>query len=181
MQRLPIQPSNTQRFHYDMDSPVGVLSLVSDTKALIGLYFVEHRHAPPPHDRGDEVHDNDLANHPIFSSVRDQLTEYFAGQRQDFDVALDPQGTVFQHRVWAALRTIDFGETASYGQIASAIDSPLASRAVGAANGRNPISIIVPCHRVIGSNGSLTGYGGGATRKQALLDLERSVTGASLF
>lgn len=170
-----------QRFHYDMDSPVGVLSLVSDGAALIGLYFVEHRHAPARHDRGDQVHDDDLIDHPIFTRARDQLTEYFAGQRQDFDVALRPQGTAFQHRVWAALTTIEFGQTASYGQIATAIDVPKASRAVGAANGRNPISIIVPCHRVIGSNGSLTGYGGGAARKQALLDMERSITGASLF
>lgn len=170
-----------QRFQYDMDSPVGVLSLVSDGEALTGLYFVEHQHAPPADDRGAHVDDDELGDHPIFVTARDQLSEYFAGQRRDFDVALNPHGTAFQHRVWAALRTIDFGQTANYGQIAAAIDSPSASRAVGAANGRNPISIIVPCHRVIGSNGSLTGYGGGAPRKQALLDLERSVTGASLF
>ncbi len=181
MQPSPTQSLNEQRFHYEMDSPVGVLSLVSDAEALTGLYFVEHRHAPPASDRGTAVSDDEVAEHPIFTSVRDQLSEYFAGQRQHFDVALAPVGTAFQHRVWAALRGIEFGHTASYGQIAAAIDSPQASRAVGAANGRNPISIIVPCHRVIGSNGSLTGYGGGAPRKQALLDLERTATGASLF
>lgn len=176
-----MQPMPEQRFHYAMDSPVGVLSLVSDGQALIGLYFVEHRHAPPADDRGVRLADDEIGDHPIFVTARDQLNEYFAGERRDFDVRLNPNGTAFQHRVWAALRTIDFGQTASYGQIAAAIDSPSASRAVGAANGRNPISIIVPCHRVIGSNGSLTGYGGGASRKQALLDLERSTSGASLF
>lgn len=175
------QSEHRERFHYEMDSPVGVLSLVSDGQSLVGLYFMEHRHAPTLDQRGALVGEDQRAEHPIFSQAHDQLHEYFAGERHHFDVALAPQGTAFQHRVWAALRTIDFGQTASYGQIAAAINAPKASRAVGAANGRNPLSIIVPCHRVIGSNGSLTGYGGGARRKQALLDLERSAIGASLF
>jgi methylated-DNA-[protein]-cysteine S-methyltransferase len=108
-----------------------------------------------------------------FSDAVEQLEAYFAGERREFDVELDPVGTDFQRRVWDALLTIPYGETRSYGYIAEQIGAPGASRAVGLANGRNPIGIIVPCHRVIGANGSLTGYGGGLERKQLLLDLER--------
>ena len=103
----------------------------------------------------------------------EQLEAYFAGERREFDLELEPVGTNFQRRVWEALLTIPYGETRSYGQIAEQIGSPGASRAVGLANGHNPIGIIVPCHRVIGANGSLTGYGGGLDRKRALLELER--------
>ena len=101
------------------------------------------------------------------------MEEYFAGKRQAFDLPLAPSGTEFQRRVWAALTEIPYGETRSYGQIATAIGQPGASRAVGMANGRNPVSIVVPCHRVVGASGSLTGYAGGPERKQFLLDLER--------
>ncbi len=108
-----------------------------------------------------------------FTSVIDQLSEYFSGQRTKFEVPLAPVGTPFQLAVWEALRSIPYGTTTSYGQLARSVNSPGASRAVGAANGRNPISIIVPCHRVIGSSGDLTGYGGGLPRKRQLLDLEQ--------
>ena len=108
----------------------------------------------------------------VFDHVIAQLDEYFAGERTEFDVPLDPVGTEFQLRAWAALRRIPYGETRSYGEQARTIGAPAAVRAVGAANGRNPISIIVPCHRVVGSNGSLTGFGGGLDAKRYLLDLE---------
>lgn len=168
--------------YYELASPLGPLRLVAeDGGALTGLYFSAHRHAPTVEQFGTPVSDADLENHPALSAVRDQLREYFAGQRQEFDVPMAPRGTAFQHRVWAALREIPFGRTASYGQIAVAIDAPGSARAVGMANGRNPISIIVPCHRVIGSDGSLSGYGGGVAHKQTLLDLESHATGASLW
>lgn len=108
-----------------------------------------------------------------FTDVVDQLGAYFSGELVDFDIALDLAGTDFQRRVWAALLEIPYGETRSYGQLAADLGKPGASRAVGLANGRNPVAIIVPCHRVIGGNGSLTGYGGGLDRKRTLLDLER--------
>jgi methylated-DNA-[protein]-cysteine S-methyltransferase len=107
-----------------------------------------------------------------FEEARRQLDEYFAGHRAEFDLPLSPRGTAFQREVWAALQTIPYGEVRSYGQIAAQIGRPGASRAVGLANGRNPISVIVPCHRVIGASGALTGYGGGLPRKRLLLDLE---------
>ncbi|MGC1207213.1 MAG: methylated-DNA--[protein]-cysteine S-methyltransferase [Ornithinimicrobium sp.] len=169
------------RAYHRMDSPLSTLSLVAEDGALIGIYFEEHRHAPPRSDFGVEVAEAELDQHPALASTRDQLREYFAGERTDFDLPLAPHGTDFQHRVWGALRDIPFGETASYGQIAAVIAAPKAARAVGLANGRNPISIVVPCHRVIGSNGALTGYGGGSAHKQALLDLEARASGASLW
>lgn len=109
---------------------------------------------------------------PLTEVCREQLTEFFAGQRQQFDLPLDPQGTEFQRQVWQALAAIPFGETRSYGQLAEGLGRKGAQRAVGAANGRNPISIVIPCHRVIGSDGSLTGYAGGMGRKQWLLAFE---------
>jgi methylated-DNA-[protein]-cysteine S-methyltransferase len=116
-----------------------------------------------------------------FPEAVGQLEAYFAGERTDFELPLDLVGTAFQRRVWEALLTIPYGETRSYGEIARQIGAPSASRAVGLANGHNPIGIIVPCHRVIGSNGSLTGYGGGLDRKRALLALEKSRTAPALF
>ncbi len=169
------------RAHYRMDSPLSTLSLVAEDGALIGLYFEEHRHAPARSEFGREVLDDDLDQHSALITTRAQLREYFAGQRREFVLPLAPRGSDFQHRVWAALRDIPFGRTASYGQVASSIQAPAAARAVGLANGRNPLSIVVPCHRVIGSTGALTGYGGGSAHKQALLDLEASVCGASLW
>ena len=116
-----------------------------------------------------------------FADAVEQLAEYFTGERTEFELSLDLVGTAFQRSVWSALREIPYGETCSYGEIARKLGSPGASRAVGLANGHNPIGIIVPCHRVIGANGSLTGYGGGLERKRMLLDLERSRMAPALF
>jgi methylated-DNA-[protein]-cysteine S-methyltransferase len=150
------------------DSPVGPLLLVGDGSCLRGLYLAEH--VRPPRLEPDPSPDAGS-----LKPVVEQLDEFFAGERRTFDVALDLRGTDFQRRVWAALLDIPYGETASYGEIAASIGRPTASRAVGAANGRNPVSIIVPCHRVIGASGALTGYAGGLTTKQALLAHERQV------
>ncbi|GAA3551843.1 methylated-DNA--[protein]-cysteine S-methyltransferase [Kribbella ginsengisoli] len=152
-----------------MDSPVGPLTLVAaDTGELAGLYMEQHRHRPALETFG-------LRDDSILPEVQQQLKEYFAGDRTTFDVPLKLTGTPFQQRVWTALKDIPYGEVITYGQLAATLGLvPGASRAVGLANGKNPVSIIVPCHRVIGSTGSLTGYGGGLDRKQALLDHERA-------
>lgn len=144
------------------DSPVGALCLVSDGVCLVGLHFAGWTPPLTAVRRSDEL---------LLRTTR-QLDAYFAGQLKSFDIPLKPAGTPFQLRVWLALRDIPFGETRSYGQLASAIGDPSAMRAVGAANGRNPIAIVVPCHRVIGADGSLTGFGGGVERKKFLLRLE---------
>lgn len=144
-------------------SPIGRLLLTSDGAALTGLYMETSRKAQPT---GDWV--EDAAAAPLTAALR-QLDEYFAGTRRAFDLPLRLEGTEFQQRVWRELTVIPYGETWSYGQLAQRIGKPSASRAVGLANGRNPISILVPCHRVIGADGSLTGYGGGLERKQWLL------------
>ncbi len=144
-------------------SPIGELLLTSDGKHLTGLYMEPSRKSQSV--RGWV---NEPTNEPLAATVR-QLTEYFAGTRRLFDLPLRLAGTAFQQRVWRELTEIPYGETWSYGQLAKRIGNPSASRAVGLANGRNPISILVPCHRVIGANGSLTGYGGGLERKQWLL------------
>ena len=157
-----------QRAHTTIDSPVGPLTLVARDGVLCGLYMVEQRHRP-----GDEAFGRPDAT--VFAEATEQVQEYFAGRRTGFDVPMAFIGTEFQQRVWRALRHIPYGQTRSYGQIAEKIGSPAASRAVGAANGRNPISVIIPCHRVVGSTGHLTGYGGGLERKQLLLDFERNV------
>lgn len=148
-------------------SPIGQLLMNSDGRALTGLHFVDEKHVPRV--AHDWQYDPGLA---VFARTRGQLDEYFAGDRHDFDVPILPGGTEFQRRVWAVLCEIPYGETTSYGAMARRLGQPTATRAVGAANGRNPISIIVPCHRAIGADGSLTGYAGGLHRKQALLQLE---------
>ena len=148
-----------------IESPIGDLTLAGVGCTLTHLLMAEQSHAP---DRSGW----EPAGPDAFADVVDQLDAYFAGRLTEFDVDMTSDGTEFQRRVWAALQTIPYGETRSYGQIAEQIGSPAASRAVGLANGRNPISIIVPCHRVIGSSGGLTGYGGGIERKRALLELE---------
>lgn len=147
-------------------SPVGPLLLTTDGTGLTGLHFEPHDIDPNPIDTAWE---RDTAP---FAVVIAQLDEYFAGTRKDFDIPLHPTGTPFQLKVWEQLRAIPYGETISYGTLARRIANPNASRAVGLANGRNPIAIIVPCHRVIGADGSLTGYGGGMDRKRFLLGLE---------
>ena len=158
-----------------MDSPIGPLTLAGTGSTLTHLRMAGQTHEP---DRADWV-----SADGAFADVVEQLEAYFAGSLTEFDVELQLIGTEFQRRVWAALQTIPYGETRSYGQIAEQIGSPGAARAVGLANGRNPIGIIVPCHRVIGSTGGMTGYGGGIDRKQTLLALEknRSPAQAALF
>ena len=145
------------------ESPIGRLLLTTDGTALTGLYMEPSRKA-----QSTEGWTQDAAVAPLSAALR-QLTEYFGGTRREFDLPLRPQGTEFQKRVWRELTEIPYGTTWSYGQLAKRIDNPSASRAVGLANGRNPISILVPCHRVIGADGSLTGYGGGLDRKRWLL------------
>ena len=153
-------------YHTSFESPLGPLLLLSDGESLTGL-FMNERGVP-----AGSVEDGDAAPFPL---VRAQLAEYFAGQRQAFDLPITLRGTTFQRVVWAFLRDIPYGTTISYGELARRIGSPKACRAVGLANGQNPISIVVPCHRVIGSNGKLTGYGGGLPNKKTLLALEGSV------
>lgn len=152
------------------DSPIGPLLLTADDIGLTRLYMEVRKHGP------DEVQPEWRRDHRAFSEACRQLEEYFAGERTEFDLPLNPAGTAFQLKVWEALRTIPYGEIRSYGEIAEQIGRPGAARAVGLANGRNPISIVVPCHRVIGASGALTGYGGGLERKQYLLDLETRVS-----
>lgn len=151
--------------HYTyIESPIGRLRLHTDGVALTGLYMDVERHSPLGAAAGFE----DASAGPLPRTVR-QLSEYFSGQRRDFDLPLRLHGTEFQQRVWQVLKQIPYGQTWSYGEMARHIGNPAASRAVGLANGRNPISILVPCHRVIGADGSLTGYGGGVERKRWLL------------
>ena len=148
-------------------SPVGELTLVASANGLAAILW--------ENDRPGRVKLNIVAqddNHPVLRETERQLNQYFAGTRTHFDLPLDFAGTDFQKKVWAALLTIPFGETRSYAQIAAQVGSPKAVRAVGAANGRNPISIVAPCHRVIGSNGTLTGFAGGLDAKRVLLALE---------
>ena len=149
-------------------SPLGDLLLAADDAGLTGLHMDGDGHGPHRPDP-DWVEDPGR-----FDQVVHQLAEYFAGERTEFDLPINPAGTTFQREVWAALQTIPYGEVRSYGEIAEQIGRPGASRAVGLANGRNPIAVVVPCHRVIGASGSLTGYGGGLHRKRLLLDLEAS-------
>jgi methylated-DNA-[protein]-cysteine S-methyltransferase len=152
------------------DSPIGTLLAVSDGDSLTRLDMQGGRRPTPI----DPTWIRDDA-HPILAETRDQLEQYFGGDRNTFEVPLNMIGNGFESLVWAALREIPYGETTSYGAVARAIGHPSASRAVGLANGRNPIAVIVPCHRVIGADGSLTGYGGGLERKRLLLDLEAGV------
>jgi O-6-methylguanine DNA methyltransferase len=159
----------TTRVYVDIDSPVGRLRLVEADGALVAVRFLDRPEEPP----GGSVLDPGAC-----AKARRQLDEYFDGKRQAFDLVLALDGTPFQRRVWEALCRIPFGTTISYRALAERIGQPTAVRAVGLANGRNPIAIVVPCHRVIGADGSLTGYGGGLDRKRYLLGLEQ---GRGLF
>ena len=157
----------TQHVYKTMDSPVGKLTLVASSEGLAGILW--------ENDRPDRVRlkiDARDDRHPVLVEAERQLGEYFGGQRKAFALKLDLAGTAFQRKVWNALLTIPFGETRSYAQIARQIGSPAAVRAVGAANGKNPVSIVAPCHRVIGSTGKLTGFAGGLEVKAQLLTLE---------
>lgn len=152
------------RTHTIVDSPVGDLTLVADGGALCGLYLERHRRRP-----GDDLGERD----PVaFAEATRQLREYFARERTDFDLPLAPRGDDFRRRVWALLRDIPYGETRTYGDLARELGHPGLAQAVGAANGANPLSIVVPCHRVIGADGRLTGYAGGLEAKRFLLALE---------
>ncbi len=169
-----ITTSHVQKAHVSsaIETPVGHLTLVATNDGLAAVLWENDRPSRVPlrpvHPSGD---------HPVIAEAAVQLREYFAGERRTFSLPLDVAGTAFQRRVWDALRTIPFGETRSYGQIAAQIGQPNAVRAVGAANGRNPVSIITPCHRVIGATGHLTGFAGGLDVKARLLAFERSRTG----
>ncbi len=159
------------RLYTYMPSPIGRLLLTGDDERLTGLYTL------PASDNADLTRGGRRAN-AAFAHVRDQLEAYFAGDRTEFDVSLDlDKASPFRRSVWSALLEIPYGETVSYGELAGRLGMPTAARAVGAANGSNPISIIVPCHRVIGSGGDLTGYAGGLERKRYLLRHETDVTG----
>ena len=147
--------------YFTPDAPIGLLEIRANGAGITHILFVDE----PA---------NAVNTHPLVERCKAQLEEYFQGRRQTFDVALAPQGTTFQQRVWLQLREIAYGETCSYATISNGIGSPKSHRAVGAANGRNPLSIVVPCHRVIGSNGQLTGYAGGLERKQWLLSHEQA-------
>jgi methylated-DNA-[protein]-cysteine S-methyltransferase len=158
-------------YYATVQSPIGELFLAGDGDALGILYMSD------ANDYSD-AYAGRTRDEAALRPVIDQLRAYFAGDLQQFDLRLSPSGTEFQREVWDALNTIPYGETRSYGEIAAQIGKPKAARAVGMANNRNPIAVIVPCHRVIGANGSLTGYGGGLGRKELLLELERGVLAA---
>ncbi|MFJ1733343.1 methylated-DNA--[protein]-cysteine S-methyltransferase [Streptomyces sp. NPDC088254] len=159
------------KHHTVIDSPYGPLTLVADDGVLCGLYMTEQRHRPAQDSFG-------ARDDRLFAEAEDQLQAYFAGELKEFTLPLRLDGTPFQRGVWAELRKIPYGETRTYGDLAHALGAPTASRAVGLANGRNPVGIIVPCHRVVGADGSLTGYGGGLDRKRRLLSFE---SGSVLF
>ena len=156
-----------------IDSPIGLLTLAGHGPVLTNLRMVDQTYEPSRAGWSPDP--------GAFGAAVDQLEAYFAGELTDFHVELDLRGTEFQRRVWQALLTIPFGETRSYGEIAEQIGAPGAARAVGLANGHNPIAIVVPCHRVIGANGSLTGFGGGLDRKRTLLELENQRVNLTLF
>ncbi len=158
----------THLFSTVIESPVGELTIVASDDGLRAILWPDD---DPKRVRLTDVVDD--ANHPVIEAAVSQLGEYFAGARTDFDVALDPVGTEFQRAAWDALRTIDYGTTVSYGEQAERMGDRRKARAVGAANGRNPISIIVPCHRVVGANGALTGFAGGVDTKAWLLAHEQ--------
>jgi methylated-DNA-[protein]-cysteine S-methyltransferase len=157
------------RTHVIVDSPIGPLTIVAEDGPISALYMDAQRHAPGAAALGLP---GALDDEP-FATAAGQLAAYFAGELTEFDLPLAPAGTDFQRRVWNDLRAIPYGQTISYGELARRVGNPAASRAVGLANGRNPIAIVVPCHRVIGADGSMTGYGGGLDRKRFLLALER--------
>ena len=167
------------RSHTVIDSAVGRLTLVVEDGAIVGLYMNLQRHRPDDGDLGEP--DRRGRQAAPFKTAADQLDAYFAGALTRFTLPMAPRGSEFQQRVWTALQDIPYGQTESYGELAERIGSPRAARAVGLANGKNPISIVIPCHRVVGSDGNLTGYGGGLDRKKQLLDLELAVSGAALF
>ncbi|MDT5210905.1 MAG: methylated-DNA-[protein]-cysteine S-methyltransferase, partial [Mycobacterium sp.] len=175
---LRLQGMNTR--HAVIDSPLNELTLVADDDALTGVYFRHHWHRPAEATFGPRV---DVDSDTPLAEARSQLTDYLAGDRRAFDLPISLRGDGTQKRVWALLTTIPFGETVTYGELAAALADGTTAQEVGQAVGRNPLSIIVPCHRVVGRNGQLTGYAGGLKRKQFLLELEEpsAVKAARLF
>lgn len=158
-------------YRYDFyESPYGQMLLVANEDGLSGIYFDGQKYFPKV---GTEWRPD--TKHPVLRQAKRELAEYFDGKRKRFEVALAPAGTPFQKSVWKAISTVDFGETITYGELARRAGHPGSGRAAGAATGRNPITIIVPCHRIVGSTGSLTGYAGGLDRKRALLALESGI------
>lgn len=155
-------------YYTELRSPLGELLLLSDGESLAGLYYADHRRGPAP--SADWRRDK-----APFKQVADELAAYFAGESCEFDIRLAPRGSDFQRAVWNELRRIPPGATLTYAELASRLGRPKAVRAAGAANARNPISIIVPCHRVVGANGALTGYAGGLQRKEWLLTHEAAL------
>ena len=152
---------------YDQfESPQGTMLIAATDKGLAGVYFKGQKHFPKQRQWQRD------ARHPVLRQAKRELSEYFAGKRTRFSVALDPQGTAFQRSVWKQIARVGFGATLTYGELAKRAGHPGSARAAGAATGRNPLGIVVPCHRILGANGSLTGYAGGLARKRALLRLE---------
>jgi methylated-DNA-[protein]-cysteine S-methyltransferase len=156
----------TTAWHSILTTRLGDLTVVRDDEALIGLYFAHHWYPPQPESVGPRIDRG-------FDDLEAQLEEYFDGERREFDLALEPGGGGFQRQVWDLIAAIPYGETTTYGAIARSLDGGVIPQQVGAAVGRNPISILIPCHRVVGSTGKLTGYAGGLDRKRALLELEQ--------
>ncbi|MGO4590532.1 methylated-DNA--[protein]-cysteine S-methyltransferase [Paenarthrobacter sp. 2TAF44] len=154
--------------HTTMDSPLGQLTLTARGEFLTGIFYEGHWHMPPPDYFGVPAG----IEEPLFEQTRGELGEYLEGKRTDFDVPFEARGNAFQEKVWERLQHIPFGETISYGELALEMGDPHLAQAVGSAVGRNPISIIIPCHRVVGRNGQLTGYAGGLRNKRFLLELE---------
>lgn len=162
--------------HAAVPTTLGPLTITADQDALTGIYFSAHRYPPTPQRTGTPVA---AASDAVISRAADQLREYLAGQRRTFDLPLAPGGDEFSERVWQMLLAIPFGATTSYGEIAAELGNPHLAQRVGQSVGHNPISIVIPCHRVLGADGSLTGYAGGLERKRALLDLEEPAASAA--
>jgi len=159
---------------YDQfETPHGTMLITATPKGLAGVYFKGQKHFPKQRQWQRDWERN--PGHPVLRQARRELAQYFAGRRSRFDVALDPQGTPFQRSVWKQIAKVGFGKTLTYGELAKRAGHAGSARAAGAATGRNPLSIIIPCHRIMGSDGSLTGYAGGLNRKRALLSLEGAV------
>ena len=163
------------RYYDHFDSPCGPMLLAASDDGIAGVYFDRQKHFP---ERGKDWK-HAPGNRHLMRAKR-QLAEYFSGRRKEFDLALDPRGTGFQEAVWRAIAGVPYGETITYGELARRAGYPGSARAAGAATGRNPVGIIVPCHRIMGSDGSLTGYAGGLNRKRALLALEGAMAGGRL-
>jgi methylated-DNA-[protein]-cysteine S-methyltransferase len=171
---MTTRPAAATRTVLRHETPLGTFVLVAEGDALVGLWPSDQKRPPIDLDRwpAEPVQSGD---DPVLDGAARQLDEFLTGARTAFDLPLAPHGTAFQREVWEALRAIPYGTTATYAQLAVAVGRPAAVRAVGQANGRNPIAVVVPCHRVVGADGSLTGYAGGTARKAALLRLEQSV------